>query len=261
MSDYLDPDNEELLRDFYVEAEMQIETLESNILVLENDPSNSDAIDEVFRAAHTLKGGAATVQMNELASFTHIVEDVLDEIRSGSVEMSSDGTDVLLRAIDVVKAMLESRREGAVFDEDISSIEDALHRIAKHASPQRSDPRPEAPTPAPESSSSPPSEKNGLTEYELLELQEATPPGTSLYEVCVGFIEDNPMNSVGGIQVFAILKGLGKVLKTVPEFDELYADHFHARVQYYVASQDALEGYQSSAEDRRCCKLGGYSTL
>jgi len=70
MSDYLDLNNEELLKDFFSEAEMQVETLESNILVIENDPSNHEAIDEIFRAAHTLKGGSATVEMNELSGFT-----------------------------------------------------------------------------------------------------------------------------------------------------------------------------------------------
>ena len=69
MSDYLDANNEELLRDFFTEAEEQVETLESNILVIENDPSNHDAIDEIFRAAHTLKGGSATVEMTELSKF------------------------------------------------------------------------------------------------------------------------------------------------------------------------------------------------
>ncbi|MBO7639737.1 MAG: Hpt domain-containing protein, partial [Treponema sp.] len=59
MSDYLDPNNEELLQDFFAEAEQQVENLESNILVIESDPSNHDSIDEIFRAAHTLKGGSA----------------------------------------------------------------------------------------------------------------------------------------------------------------------------------------------------------
>ena len=85
MSDYLDANNEELLKDFFAEAEQQVETLESNILVIENDPSNHDAIDEIFRAAHTLKGGSATVEMTELASFCHDVEDLLDALRSNLV--------------------------------------------------------------------------------------------------------------------------------------------------------------------------------
>ncbi|WP_333760334.1 Hpt domain-containing protein, partial [Treponema paraluiscuniculi] len=62
MSDYLDAGNEELLKDFFSEAEQQVEQLESNILVIEQDPTNRDAVDEIFRAAHTLKGGAATVE-------------------------------------------------------------------------------------------------------------------------------------------------------------------------------------------------------
>ena len=79
MSDYLDPNNEELLKDFFAEAEQQVENLESNILVIENDPTNHEAVDEIFRAAHTLKGGSATVEMTELSGFTHAVEDLLDE--------------------------------------------------------------------------------------------------------------------------------------------------------------------------------------
>ena len=56
MSDYLDPANEELLKDFFMEAQAQVDILERNILVLENDTGNKDSIDEIFRAAHTLKG-------------------------------------------------------------------------------------------------------------------------------------------------------------------------------------------------------------
>ncbi|HPG87090.1 MAG TPA: Hpt domain-containing protein, partial [Spirochaetales bacterium] len=75
MSDYLDPNNQELLKDFFAEAYAQVDALEQNILVLENDPANYDAVDEIFRAAHTLKGGAGTVEMTELAGFTHVMED------------------------------------------------------------------------------------------------------------------------------------------------------------------------------------------
>ena len=127
MSDYLDPNNEELLKDFFAEAEQQVEQLESNILVIENDPQNHEAIDEIFRAAHTLKGGSATVEMNELSHFTHSVEDVLDEIRSDRVQIDEDVVDILLTSIDVIKAMLEARQNGSVYEEDINSILEKLH--------------------------------------------------------------------------------------------------------------------------------------
>src|SRR5215510_13066802 len=106
MSDYLDPNNEELLKDFFAEAQMQVDTLEQNILVLENDGANKDAVDEIFRAAHTLKGGSATVEMMELSRFTHLVEDVLDVIRAGQHVIDEEVVDSLLSGIDVIKAML-----------------------------------------------------------------------------------------------------------------------------------------------------------
>jgi two-component system chemotaxis sensor kinase CheA len=120
MSDYLDINNEELLKDFFAEAEQQVDNLESNILVIENDPSNHEAIDEIFRAAHTLKGGSATVEMNELTEFTHTVEDLLDELRSDSVKVTEPVVDTLFNAIDVIKAMLESRANGAVYEKNTS---------------------------------------------------------------------------------------------------------------------------------------------
>ena len=126
MSDYLDANNEELLKDFFAEAEQQVENLESNILVIENDPTNHEAIDEIFRAAHTLKGGSATVEMTELSTFTHTVEDVLDELRSDRLQVTEPVVDVLLDSIDTIKAMLDSRANGSVYQEDVTSLLERL---------------------------------------------------------------------------------------------------------------------------------------
>ena len=158
MSDYLDPNNEELLKDFFAEAEQQVEQLESNILVIENDPSNHEAIDEIFRAAHTLKGGSATVEMMELSHFTHTVEDVLDEIRSDRIKVDEDVVDLLLTSIDVIKAMLEARQNGSVYEENIDSIIEKLQGMipakegkasAKAAKPKPAAAPKAAPAPAP----------------------------------------------------------------------------------------------------------------
>ncbi|MCF6334927.1 MAG: chemotaxis protein CheW, partial [Spirochaetales bacterium] len=230
MSDYLDPNNEELLKDFYVEAEMQVEILEQNILVLESNPGNMDAVDEIFRAAHTLKGASATVQMNELAGFTHIVEDVLDEIREGSIKVFPVTVDILLEAIDLIKEMLSCRSEGTVYDEDISGLTGQLKGLLDGSS-------------ASETSSgdtmNDTAENNTdltLSEYELLELLEAANEGEKVYAIRVNFNEDHPMNSIGGIQVFAALKSAGIVLRTMPDFEEIYEDVFHPEIVYYVST-------------------------
>jgi len=236
MSDYLDPNNEELLKDFFSEAQAQVDTLEQNVLVLENETGNRDAVDEIFRAAHTLKGGAATVEMTELASFTHLVEDVLDAIRSDAVGVDGTVVDTLLAAIDIVKAMLHERMEGRVYSADTSEVEVLLAAILpegsgrKKAGPKRKEvPKPQTIAPAA-------AEGGKISEYELLEIKQAAEPGTTVYQVSVTFNEDNIMNTVGGIQVFAALKEAGAVLRTIPEFERLYEDNFYPVVEYYVAT-------------------------
>ncbi|MFW6250967.1 MAG: Hpt domain-containing protein, partial [Alkalispirochaetaceae bacterium] len=242
MSDYLDPNNEELLKDFFVEAELQVETLESNVLVLENDPANHDAVDEIFRAAHTLKGGSATVQMNELSQFTHLVEDVLDEIRNGKVAVTGEVVDTLLNSIDIIKEMLEARKGGSPFEGDISQTETALRGILSGEAPVTASPKAEqelkeSAAPSPRGAESKATSAHGLSEYELLELKEAAEPGQQLYEVAVSFDENNPMNTVGGIQLFAALKGEATVLKTEPDFDALYSDTYFPVVRYFIATE------------------------
>ena len=236
MSDYLDPNNEELLKDFFSEANQQIDVLEQNILVLENEPGNRDAVDEIFRAAHTLKGGAATVQMLELSGFTHLVEDVLDEIRGSHVKVNETVVDTLLQAIDIIKAMINARIEGGVYEDDTTATEASLSRLLnpdEAAAPEKS-PEP-ASVPESETESEPVKSTSAaagdlsltLSEYDMLELREAAGPDTPILSIDVEFNEDNPMNSVGGIQVYAALKSKGTILKTVPELDSLYEDNFY----------------------------------
>ncbi|MDR2467418.1 MAG: chemotaxis protein CheA [Spirochaetaceae bacterium] len=245
MSDYLDPNNEELLKDFFSEAQMQVDTLEQNILALENDSANHDAVDEIFRAAHTLKGGAATVEMQELAHFTHLVEDVLDAIRSDKLSVNENVVDTLLSAIDIVKEMLHKRMEGSVYQDDTSQMEASLHTLigegggtppAKRTAPVKSAPVAAAPAAA--------TGGTGISASEAADLVDAG-GGLPVYKISVTFDENSVMNTVGGIQVYAALKSLGSVLKTTPDFDALYDDAFFPVVDYYIASNENTEKLRS----------------
>ena len=254
MSDYLDINNEELLKDFFSEAEQQVEQLESNILVIEQDPTNKEAIDEIFRAAHTLKGGSATVEMSELSGFTHAVEDLLDAIRSNQVTVTEETIDLLLHSLDIIKDMLAARSNGEVYGQDVSETVTKLRsyipdkKDTKKAA-AKAPPKPAVSKPAAQPQVKSVSSGNEdavdpsslLSEYEILELREAVPADNKVYAIRVQFDESSLMNTVGGIQVFAALKQSAIVLKTIPDFDALYEDEFHPEVLYYVASA-ASEG-------------------
>ena len=244
MSDYLDINNEELLKDFFSEAEQQVETLESNVLVIEQTPNDRNAIDEIFRAAHTLKGGSATVEMTELSQFTHAMEDLLDAIRSGFVEVTGQTVDILLKSIDIIKLMLEARASGNVYSDDVSGIVTQLRSFIPEKKNAKKPSKPAAAPPVaaavPKSVQTAVASNLKLTdyfsEYEILELNETIQKTEKLYAVTVKFDESNLMNSVGGIQVFAALKQKGSILKTVPDFDALYEDVFHETVIYFLSS-------------------------
>ncbi len=246
MSDYLDPNNQELLKDFFSEAYAQVDTLEQNILVLENDPANHDAVDEIFRAAHTLKGGAGTVEMMELAGFTHTMEDLLDAIRSNAVKVDETIIDALLAGIDVIKAILASRSEGEPYAGDTSAergrleslIPASVPKAAPRAVPKATQkPAAAAAMPAPSPAAMKPAAGSGLSEYELLEMREAAGTERTVYQIAVDFDEANVMNTVSAIHAFAALRDVGTVLKTDPDFETLYEDAFHPTVKYYVASK------------------------
>lgn len=255
MSDYLDANNEELLKDYFSESEQMVDNLESNILAIEQDPNNHDAIDEIFRAAHTLKGNSATVEFTEISHFAHTMEDLLDEVRSDRVKVTEDVVDTLLTSLDVIKSMLEVRTNGGVYGESVEDISNKIRSMIPDGSGKTKAPaaKPVAVAPKPAASSSKPASQSSekivvsMPDYELAELKQACTEGQKLWSVTAVFDENNPMNSVGGIQVYAVLKNKGTLLKTVPEFDDLYTDNFFKEVIYYLASTSTADELEDAA--------------
>lgn len=85
---------------FIVEARELLQSMEESLLQLETDPGDDDAVGAIFRAAHTIKGSAGLFGLEPIVSFTHIVEDVLDRLRDGSVEVDTGLIAVLLKSSD-----------------------------------------------------------------------------------------------------------------------------------------------------------------
>ena len=253
MSDFID---EELLKEWFEEAYELIDKIEESLLVLESNTSDSEAIDSLFRAAHTLKGGSATVQFLEISHFTHTMEDAMDEIRNGAVKVSSGIVDVLLRALDIIKEMVAARAQSNVYSENFDETLNELKKIAEHSVDE---------TPQKKTSTQNIVEKEEVVvekkeetangdeifefgEYDLMEIKQGNTENLPMWQITVDFNEDNPMRTVGGIQVFTSLRDAGTVLKTVPDFDSLYSDEFYQSVIYIVATSESKERLQEMIE-------------
>ena len=99
---------EELLRTFIAEAEENLSTMEEGLLALERNPDDEETIHTVFRMAHSVKGSAACVGYDTVASFAHALEDLLDRVREGAVRANGNVVTALLLAVDVLRDLVAS---------------------------------------------------------------------------------------------------------------------------------------------------------
>jgi len=96
---------------FFEESFEGLDTMEQELLALEED-SDRENINTIFRAAHSIKGGSATFNFKEVADFTHVLETLLDEMREGQRAVSKPVVDLLLRAVDCLRNMLNQLQDG-----------------------------------------------------------------------------------------------------------------------------------------------------
>lgn len=234
----LDLENEELLGVFFEEAQNLVDTLEENIMSLEDDPNNSDTIDEIFRAAHTLKGSSASLDMMELSDFTHIVEDVFDAIRDDRVNINNDLVDLLLNSLDVIKEMLALRLDGKVYLNDISDLKSKLRQFLSIDDQPYIKKFEEN------------SIKNNfcLSRLDLEEIKEGLGIGQKVLRISVIFNTNRDFEvDNGGLKIFNMLRNLGPVLHTIPKYEQIIQDKFLTRVDYYLIYSD-IEGVKKSLD-------------
>ncbi len=117
---------------FVAEAEEGITDLNNALLALEADPADDEAMDDVFRVAHTLKGNAAAMGFEDVSSFGHALEDLLDAIRQGEREVTPEAMDLLFEGVDAVEAMVAEIAETGDVSTDPSDIERRLREMEEH---------------------------------------------------------------------------------------------------------------------------------
>ncbi|MDB6089634.1 MAG: chemotaxis protein CheA [Gammaproteobacteria bacterium] len=93
---------------FFEESFEALDSMEAALLKLDIGAPDSELINTIFRVAHSIKGGSATFGFSDIASFTHSLETLLDELRSGGMQVTLAISDLLLKSVDVMRAMLRS---------------------------------------------------------------------------------------------------------------------------------------------------------
>ena len=103
-------DVSQYLEIFIDESSEHLQTLSDELMVLEKEPENKDTINEIFRAAHSLKGMAGTMGYKRMQNLTHNMENVFSEIRNDKMKVNSNLVDVLFRCLDALETYVENIR-------------------------------------------------------------------------------------------------------------------------------------------------------
>ncbi|MEE9523593.1 MAG: hybrid sensor histidine kinase/response regulator, partial [Thermodesulfovibrionales bacterium] len=124
-----------LIEYFIAEAEDHLNLLEKGFLNLENNPGDFSGIEDMFRAAHTLKGSAALVKLNEISKIAHMIEDVFEEIQEGKRKITSSLATWMFKGIDTIKWLIKNVQAGKAEDPTVfKSFESALPSLSGEVS-------------------------------------------------------------------------------------------------------------------------------
>ena len=111
---------EEIRATFFIECDELLEALEADLLLWEEGENDDETINSIFRAIHSIKGGAGAFALEDLVRFAHSYETTLDEVRSGRIEGTPDSIRLFLRAKDVLADLVRAARDGTDFDTTVS---------------------------------------------------------------------------------------------------------------------------------------------
>jgi len=116
----LDPDLAEIAMLFMDESMEGLDAMEAGLLNLDLGAADPEVINEIFRAAHSIKGGGATFGFTEISEFAHRVESVLDEVRQGERPVSKELVDLVLASVDCMRTMVEGLNSDVESDTSVA---------------------------------------------------------------------------------------------------------------------------------------------
>ncbi len=123
-------DLSQFLQTFYEESFEGLESMESSLLDLDLGEVDSEVINAIFRAAHSIKGGSATFGLEDVASFTHVVETVLGRLRDQTMQPDQPTVDLLLASVDCLRDLLSIAKGGEPADEtNVAEVQHALQSL------------------------------------------------------------------------------------------------------------------------------------
>lgn len=238
-------DVSQYLEIFIDESEEHLQTLSDCIMVLEKEPDNKDTINEVFRAAHSLKGMAGTMGFKRMQHLTHDMENVFQEVRSDHIKVTSGMIDLLFKCLDALEGYVDNIKstsdEGTEDNEVI--IKELNDFIAKTEGAEETGntETSEAKEAAPESTQEEKAgqEKIELTNDEKKAIREAESNGQHIYVMTVHIQKDCLLKAARAFLVFKAVEDFGQILVYRPSSQDIEDEKFEFEFSFFLASEES----------------------
>lgn len=222
-------DVSQYLEIFIDESNEHLQTLSDELMVLEKEPENKDTINEIFRAAHSLKGMAGTMGYKRMQNLTHNMENVFSEIRNDKMKVNSKLVDVLFQCLDALESYVDNIRntqdEGTDDNEPIiKELNDFLaNEGQENAQPKEEKPQEEA---KPEGGTDETITDVSLADFEKNAVNEALKKGMHVCNIHVYVDPNCILKAARAFLVFKNLEGHGDVIKSMPSVQDIEDEKF-----------------------------------
>lgn len=222
-------DVSQYLEIFIDESNEHLQTLSDELMVLEKEPENKETINEIFRAAHSLKGMAGTMGYKRMQNLTHNMENVFSEIRNDKMKVNSKLVDVLFQCLDALESYVDNIRntqdEGTDDNEPIiKELNDFLaNEGQENAQPKEEKPQEEA---KPEGGTDETITDVSLADFEKNAVNEALKKGMHVCNIHVYVDPNCILKAARAFLVFKNLEGHGDVIKSMPSVQDIEDEKF-----------------------------------
>lgn len=233
-------DVSQYLEVFIDESNEHLQSLSDQLMILEKEPENSDTINEIFRAAHSLKGMAGTMGYKRMQNLTHDMENVFSEVRNGNIKVTSDMCDVLFQCLDAlenyVSNIQNTQDEGT---DDNEPIIKALNSFIGGNNEESKETQPQ--TAASAVTAGEGTSELAFADFEMNAVNEALKKGLGVYEIDVTVDENCILKAARAFLVFKNLEGHCDVIKSEPSTQDIEDEKFDKKFTIVVVSKESME--------------------
>ncbi|SCL83020.1 chemotaxis protein CheA [Sporanaerobacter sp. PP17-6a] len=233
----MDLDISQYLNAFVEESKEHIQNMNEILLDLEKDVHNQDILNELFRIAHTLKGMAGTMGFNSMANLTHQMEDVLQGIRSGEIQVSENTMDVLFECADVLDSCISQISETSKEPEDdysalINKLKKAMNNEKNESNEDNKDNK---------DYEKPKKEKVEFNEYVNNVLCKASSQNLNSFQIDVRLKSTCMLKSARAFVVFNTLENLGEIIYSNPSAEDIEDEKFDLEFSIVIVTKEEKE--------------------